>query len=259
MKYLVDIATKRNTKAFNKPNEDCAFADGDNCIFIIMDGVSRDKINGVYPNPSPAFEVSKLFIETGYNYIKYALEERCDYLQIVKEAFKVGNNAIYEFNNSYVGNFLPGTVGIIAIIGDKNLYYGYIGDCLGILVKEQMAVEFTTCQTKYIHEHIKEFTSEQIRNEICNNVNHPYSYGVLDGREGAMDFIITGELSLDKCSRILLLTDGVEEIVKQMSVEELLNTTAKELLNKKVHIKSSDDKTIIIVRMDTDENSIENN
>lgn len=258
MKYLVDIATKRNTKAFNKPNEDYAFADGDNCIFIIMDGVSRDKINGVYPNPSPAFEVSKLFIETGYNYIKDNLEEGGDYLQIIEEAFKRGNNAICEFNNSYVGNFLPGTVGIIAIIRDKNLYYGYIGDCLGILVKEQMIVEFTICQTKYIHEHIKEFTAEQIRNEICNNIDHPYSYGVLDGREGAMDFIITGEMSLDKCKGILLLTDGVEEIVKQMPVEELLNTTAKELLDKNVHIKSSDDKTIIIVRMNTDENIIEN-
>ena len=54
-----------------------------------------------------------------------------------------GNKEIEKFNHSYLGSFLPGTVGIIAIIKDNKLFYGYIGDCIGILLNKQMKKEFT--------------------------------------------------------------------------------------------------------------------
>ena len=67
MKYRVETATKKNTKEFDKPNEDYFLVDRNNGIFIILDGVTRDKIDGIYPDPSPACEVSKIFIDKAYN------------------------------------------------------------------------------------------------------------------------------------------------------------------------------------------------
>ena len=131
MKYRVETATKKNTKEFYKPNEDYFLVDRNNGIFIILDGVTRDKIDGIYPDPSPACEVSKIFIDKAYNYIMNVSSKESDYLKIIKNAFVEGNKEIEKFNHSYLGSFLPGTVGIIAIIKDNKLFYGYIGDCIG--------------------------------------------------------------------------------------------------------------------------------
>lgn len=258
MKYRVETATKKNTKEFDKPNEDYFLVDRNNGIFIILDGVTRDKIDGIYPDPSPACEVSKIFIDKAYNYIMNVSSKESNYLKIIKNAFVEGNKEIEKFNHSYLGSFLPGTVGIIAIIKDNKLFYGYIGDCIGIPLNKQMKKEFTMCQTKLIHEHIKEFTAYEIRHNICNNIRHPYSYGVLDGREGAIDFIVTGEIKLDKYKELILLTDGLEQIIKEMSIKELFFSNATELLNSKFCDTSTDDKTVITVRMNLDENNIKN-
>lgn len=255
MNYLIDFATKKNEIEFNKPNEDYVFVDKDNGIFIILDGVTRDKINGIYPDLSPAVEVSEIFINTAYNYIMDNISEEKDFLEIIKCAFAEGNIEIEHFNHAYIGDFLPGTVGIIAIIKKNTLFYGYIGDCIGVLLNEQTRKEFTTCQTKSIHEHVKEFTAFEIRNNICNNLSHPYSYGVLDGRKSAMGFVVTGSTCLDKYKAVILATDGLEDVVRNMPINELLFSNANDLLNDKSYNKSIDDKTVIIVRITSDENN----
>lgn len=256
MKYIVEIATKRNTKFFDKPNEDCVLVDVDNGIFIILDGVTRDREDGHYPDPSPSFEVSKLFLKKAHeSLISFPFNEN----ESIEKAFSEGNREIKKFNRSYSGSFLPGTVGIIAILRNNKLFYGYIGDCIGMVVNENCKKKFTTCQTKLIHQHSKEFTAYQIRHIICNNIYHPYSYGVLDGRESALDFVIIGKMNIDKYKKILLFTDGLEEIVKQMSIKELISLEAVDILNSKLGNKSTDDKTVIVVELDNNENNDANN
>lgn len=256
MGCLVQSATKRNTKAPDKPNEDCFLCDSSNGIFMILDGVTRDRVVGKYPNPSPAVEVSKIFLKRAYDYILKNCSEENDYEKVIKNAFIEGNAIIDKFNHSGLENvekFLPGTVGIIAIIKEDRLFYGYIGDCIGVLVNKQGKTEFTTCQTKLVHEHNKEFTANEIRNEICNNIKHPYSYGVLDGRKGAIDFVVTGKVNIGNYERLILLTDGLEEIIKQVPNEELIEASANELITNRVCDGSTDDKTVIVVRIKPDE------
>lgn len=258
MKYSVEVATKKNSKIFSKANEDRTFVDLERGIFIILDGVTRDQINGVYPDPSPAVDVSELFIKKSYQFIVENLTQNKEWQLIIKEAFAEGNSAIKQYNYLYEGDFLPGTVGIIVVVRDNKLFYGYIGDCIGVLLNEHEKFEFTECQTKLVHEHVKEFSADQIRNQICNNILHPYSYGVLDGRDGALDFVITGELDLGKYKEIILLTDGAEGVIRQFSSKELFMLNVTELLNNAICDKSTDDKTVIIVRRKFDENVIEN-
>lgn len=258
VKYFVETATKRNTKSFYKPNEDDTFVDSENGIFILLDGVSRDKINGIYPNPSPSYEVSEIFAKKVYSYMRKRISLEDDYLKIIKDAFKEGNSEIKKYNQLYKDEFLPGTVGIIAIIKRNQLFYGYIGDCIGILANRTIKKEFTKCQTKLVHEHKKEFTANQIRQDICNNVQHPYAYGVLDGREGALNFVVTGQINLDKYQKMILLTDGLEEVAKKIPLEELISSNAGELISSKLCETSTDDKTVIIVRILDNENDSKN-
>lgn len=254
MKLIAEFRTEKNTKFSDKPNEDRLLVDCENGIFIIVDGVSRDLENGLYPNPSPSLQVSKIFIKHAYNYLTSNLKKTNDYLQLINKAFLVGNEAIHDFNQSYAGDFLPGTVGIIVIIKDNNVYYGYIGDCFGALITGGNKKIFTRCQTKMIHAHMKEYSAFQIRNEICNHLRHPYAYGVLDGRKGALDFIVTGNFILHENDRLLLFTDGLAEIVDELDNNQLLQMSADKIFNYK-NDKNTDDKTLIIVRLFKDENN----
>ena len=54
------------------------------------------------------------------------------------------------------------------------------------------------------------------------------------------------------------MTDGLEQIIKEMSIKELFFLNATELLNSKFCDTSTDDKTVITVRMNLDENNIKN-
>lgn len=49
-KRIISYGTLKNTKQQDKPNEDLVFGDLDRNIFILLDGVSRDTINGKYPS-----------------------------------------------------------------------------------------------------------------------------------------------------------------------------------------------------------------
>lgn len=89
MNLISDWGTKKNTKKFHKSNEDYALADDNNGIYIIVDGVSRDRLKGVYPEPSPSRHVSELFVRQAYE----CLKQNCLKMNsesIVKQAFESG-------------------------------------------------------------------------------------------------------------------------------------------------------------------------
>ena len=54
MRLTMKGATAKNTRYADKPNEDLFFFDEASGFAMILDGVSRDRENGIYPNPSPA-------------------------------------------------------------------------------------------------------------------------------------------------------------------------------------------------------------
>lgn len=240
--------TKVNSKNINKPNEDSYLCDDKNGIYILVDGVSRDKINGIYPNPSPAKEVSELFVNKVYDYFINCkslslLSSPC---RLLYEMVYFGNNEIKKYNNEkiWMENFLPGTVGIIAIVRTNILYYAYIGDCYGFIINnDNHKVLFTECQTEKIHFFKGRFDRQTIRNEICNNKKSPYSYGVLNGDDRALDFLRIGIKELHDNDKIILCSDGFEDIVINNSLE-LYNMQIDDIVEKS---DCDDDKTMIIV------------
>ena len=53
MRLTMKGATAKNTRYADKPNEDLFFFDEATGFAMILDGVSRDRENGIYPNPQP--------------------------------------------------------------------------------------------------------------------------------------------------------------------------------------------------------------
>lgn len=250
IKYKSNSISIINSKNINKPNEDYYFCDDNRGIYLLADGVSRDKINGRYPNPSPAFDVSKLFVKSIYKFLLENINENVNVLELMCNAIKKGNKEIDEYNSkkNWIDNFLPGTVGIITIIQSCKLFFAYIGDCYGLVIKNKSYKNiFTQCQTEEIANHKKEYSAYEIRNEICNNKSHPYSYGVLNGDFRAINFVKYGSIEIQTNDKILLCSDGFSEIIKGISGERLYQMTIDQMAKES---KESDDKTMIIIEED---------
>lgn len=246
MYFVSSYGTLKNNKLVDKPNEDFVICDDRNGIYILLDGVSRDTIDGKYPIPSPAKEVSELFAETVYDFLKK--QKKIYSKEVVRTAFVKGNESIKQFNLDYKGDFLPGTVGIVCVICEDNMYFGYIGDCYGRLIRNDRVDIFTECQTEQIAQHKKEFTSYEIRNEICNNVAHPYAYGVLTGQEEAINFVRLGQYSLENVVALFLSSDGMEAYLSNLMLKEYSDNIAKYYLDKSIKGEEEDDKALIIIR-----------
>lgn len=244
---IIEFKTQINTQGFNKPNEDYYLCDKKNNIYIVVDGVTRDKVNGIYPIPSESAIVSRIAVETIHKFISLNKKTYSNYCMMLYDAVVKGNNEIYYYNLAYKGDFLPSTVGIVVFIDNKKLYFAYIGDCYGIMISDLKRTIFTECQTEKINKHKREFTANQIRNEICNNINHPYSYGTLNGCKGAKDFIKTGVISLDFNTKIFLFSDGLASYILGLSIEELMNYSVDEIIKNSIHSVKEDDKTIITI------------
>ena len=242
MKYISNCVTYCNNKWMDKPNEDYFICDDIGQIYILVDGVSRDRIGGVYPNPSPAREVSEIFVKVVYDYLKAHSQHF-----LIREAIEIGNNEVAKYNEkmNWENDFLPGTVGIVAMIKKEKMYYCYIGDCYGLKVsKKGKKTFFTDCQTKMIAKYGKQYTAYEIRNKICNNKAHSCAYGVLNGDMRAMDFVVAGMIEIEDGEKIFLCSDGFDDLVQNCSAADLYKMSLEEMGNKS---KNMDDKTMIVI------------
>ena len=235
-KYKSSVLSITNTKVFNKPNEDFFLCDDNKKIYLMVDGVSRDKIGGLYPNPSPSATVSKIFIDSAYEYFQDNYLAVEDEKSLLFNMVCYGNKQIELYNKQkeWINNFLPGTVGIIGIIKKQKFFYVYIGDCYGLIISHEKKM-FTKCQT------------QTIRNMICNNKNHPYSYGVLNGDLRALDFLEYGYQSLYDNEKIFLCSDGFYDALSRLSAPMLYSMTPEQIAE---YSEDTDDKTLIIIEKD---------
>ena len=237
----------RNTKFVDKPNEDFIICDSKNNIFILLDGVSRDRENGKYPNPSPAKEVSELLGTQIHLGIYSALSDSMDILKIIKDSILESNRLVANYNIKNELSFFAGAVGIIAVLKDYKFYFCYIGDCSGRLIRESKIILFTEIQTDEINKHKKEYSSYEIRHVICNNPSHPYSYGVLNGNSHAEFFLRSGVLQVYPQDHIILSSDGLEPFLSKLNSKKLQANCAEQLLQMAIieNNINQDDRSII--------------
>ena len=243
--------TKHNPRfAEYRPEEEDAFRyniKDKRIIAAVADGITRDPI-GVktlpdfdnkkrmkeaaerYPIPSPAKLAANLFCDS---FIKSALNKKVDEKLIIESSL-FANKKIWEKLNKdlkvdYLENDFAACVGSVGVIEDNNFYYGFIADC-GICVFDiNGRLKFKTKNegpSKRIGEDIikryntgfkQAYGRKIIRKEYRNNPLNPLSYGAFTGEENAACFIRTGQLQIEKGDRIVLYTDGMNNLLSQLS------------------------------------------
>lgn len=235
------VFSKKNTKGEDKPNEDLAIFDEKQNLGLILDGVSRDRENGLYPNPSPALRATEIFLET---VLSAGLSDDVTGISKIEKLILAGNSKLKSYNEKLNNRFLAGTVGIVFSIEGGYFNYGYIGDSYGGFIRENKMRIFTECQTKSVIESKSKYTTNEIRYDICNHINHPMGYGVWDGSSAAMDFVKYGTIRLCDEDVLYLFTDGLINEVRSIPVSELIRTTPFELFDG-ISCENMDDRTCI--------------
>ena len=250
MEVLKHGTRKNKISKYNKPNEDYYLFDSNQGIAIVADGVSRSLVNGTYPNPSPAAEVVKIICS---NVVKGLFRNPSLSL---KEAVLQANNAL-AILNSKIDYFKPGATLIVCRKIDVSSYeYCYIGDPLMGLLDGEDFNNLLYPQTKPLYETIKTGTrlsEREIRGGICNNIQHPLGYGVLDGSKECIDFITEGTVTLEPKDSLFLMSDGFELLTNKQHTKHLSLATFNKLANEMEKLESknkirSDDKTLIHIK-----------
>ena len=250
LEIFAEGALRPNRLPYPKPLEDYLYLDNANQIYLILDGVSRDRQAGVYPHPSPAAAVSRLFAEAAAQTLCAARQTHPPSVAL-RQAALAGNRRVKAYNDPQTWDFLPGTVGIVAFVMEDTFHYCYVGDCSGRLVASGQVRVFTRSQTQLVRAHHREFSADEIRHCICNHSAHPYGYGVFTGEDEAMDFLEFGQEPLQAGDVILLATDGLDEFLNSedlatasLSAQALVN---RAVAHERANDLKSDDKAMIVI------------
>lgn len=223
------------------PEEDYYVAEGN--LFCVADGVTRDLIGGEikpypktkeeaeyiaehYPNPSGAFEASKIIAN---QFVKYVRDENPNQ-EVIKNAIRKANEVVWTINENrkidYVGEDLYCCEAVGGVITDEYLYAFGIGDCYIKVFDENQDELFSTendhlCMEKFEEEYLKKGKYDWfdprsrllIRGALRNNYLVTYQgehvgYGALTGEQRAMDFVKIAKVPLKKAKYIVAYSDG---------------------------------------------------
>lgn len=245
-----EIISVRNNKRTDKPNEDMVYANDNTGVYIVLDGVSRDPENDLYPNPSPAVIATERFLQ----YCVKRLEKELvpndqDPAEFLKEIVKKANQDLNEYNKILGHRFPAGTVGIVSFVWGQFLYYAYIGDCTGVFIHKGIYHPFTIKQTNEVMRHKKEFTSDEIRFQICNHIEHPCGYGVWDGNDAAMNFVMSGSIPIHDGDIIIMHSDGADELIDKTPIKIMIEDSLESIIEQYCsHTSNQDDLSIVRIR-----------
>ncbi len=243
--YKYEIFTCKNSMAQDKPNEDLALYNEKESVGLVLDGVSRDRENGIYPSPSPALVASQIFAES---ILKKVPRNVGTGISKIQNMIYRANTELKRYNEQLKHRFPAGTVGIVFSFENNYFNYGYIGDCYAMIIRGRHYKVFTECQTMMVSRHRREYSSDEIRFDICNHINHPCGYGVWDGNSSSMDFVKYGTIQIIPGDVIFMFTDGIQLEVLKKSTAELVSSPLEQLFAS-THMEGKDDKTCMRISM----------
>lgn len=243
--------TRRNNLDYANPNEDYLIVDDKIKVYIICDGVTRNLIDGSYPEPSPSYLAARTFAESVYRKL---LLNSCSSnpFQILIDGVIWGNCRIAQLNSEKIKSrqkILPGTVGTVAQIIEDKIYYVYLGDCSIWRFRYNKAERITNSQTEKIKQHNLVALSN-IREDLYNNPKNPLGYGVLTGEEESLCFLQKACTQIQIGDVLMLTTDGMDlifqsdNLIKDKDPNTLIDYAEKLEMDRNI---TSDDKSIIIL------------
>jgi len=248
--------TRRNNQDYYKPNEDYLIVDNRNRIYIICDGVTRNLIDGRYPDPSPSYLAAKAFAESVHRNMLLNLYSGNPF-QNLTNAIIYGNYRIAQLNSERIRvhqKILPGTVGVVAQIIRDEMYCIYLGDCSVWRFRNNKVERITNSQTQKIKQQSNSLASFTIREDLYNNPKNPFGYGVFTGEEESLYFLEKAIIDIQKGDVLMLTTDGMDLIFQLDNLIRLRDNDLTSLIDyaEKLELDrggTSDDKSIITLRI----------
>ena len=242
---------RKNTREFEKPDEDLILCDQERGIYLLLDGITR--VHEEYrQGPSASQEVTRLVAETVYRCLCQGMPaENVD--QVLREAALEANRAVarYRMRRSLEDwVFYPGTLGILAVIQEGVLHYLCLGDCLGVLLRGNSKLLFGR-QFSLESAELSQATKAERYGRICNHPEHPLAYGIFNGDETVSQLMEQSSLELHPGDTLLLLSDGLADYVRYTRTETLRRQSPEEMLDASArydappYARYADDKSII--------------
>ena len=255
-KIVARSETRRNNQDYYKPNEDYLIVDNGNRIYMICDGVTRNLIDGRYPDPSPSYLAAKVFAESVHRNILLNLYFNNPF-QNLTDAIIYGNSRIAELNSERIKarqKILPGTVGVVAQIIRDKMHCIYLGDCSVWRFRNNKVERITNSQTQKIKQQSNPLASFITREDFYNNPKNPFGYGVFTGEEESLYFLEKTITDIQKGDVLMLTTDGMDLIFQSDNLIRLRDHDPTSLIDyaEKLELDrccTSDDKSIITLKI----------
>lgn len=262
-KGLMDL----NTATPSHPQEDAMLIDSVNNVYAVLDGITRQEgYDGDY-SIAKRFtdEFLKIFEQSMASEIK---EEEKNFSEILRKVLIKSSESAYDEllkDPIYCDNlskaqalatkkrkyFEPaGCVGAIAVVENNTLYYGHVGDCGIVLVRDGQVISLTRSQTHYAFEVDKvEGKRGLLYKKYVNKASNKHGYGVINGNSDVASFFNVAEIKLNDGDRIYLMTDGICNYFTENYDKNFDSMSLKDIFEKQR--KSSpnlDDRTMIRIK-----------
>ena len=274
-KISVDSAISTNFYANGKPyhsREDQLVFDQKNKIFVVADGITR---NGYFSDVSISKTLTDYFCNAFVNNVSKKIHISVNEMGLLLEnAFAQSITDLKTYittdeeycellkkdkqrcteNNLYFEN--PGCVFVSGVVYNQKLYYGYVGDCGVILIRNNQRYILATPQTYYAFKVDKvEKQRERLEKEYVNNPANPKGYGVVNGDARVVEFFNVTNVELQSGDTLYFVSDGVYPFIascppimfNNLSASEILKLHEQEMV--KQSFEKMDDRAIIKVKI----------
>ncbi len=267
------IYTRKDGSIARRPNEDYLICDELNKIYVVADGISRsdEEYRDFEDDKSVSGKVSEVFCNSMHKLIKEMLltEQNIeDFEGNLIRSFEIANEEVERFLSTYSDYYMtrsynqdgkyyekPGCVAIAAFIFGNKLYYGSVGDCMGILYRGGRRIIFSDKQTDYAFTQINiERDRYKLYSEYVNKPDNEYGYGVVNGDKDAVKYFAVSRLDLEAGDIIYIASDGVCDMIKYGDVEKVSSCDLDVLMEKEDNRRDelgirNDDKAIIKIKI----------
>lgn len=230
--------------ADHHPQEDYCLVDTKNNIYLVADGITRQDKSEYALMENRKTSISYRVGEAFCNAFHHSAVSEIRKLKIgedlsdgLKASFTVADQIAKRIIDEYLpmlppGAELPGCVAIAAIVHNDTLYFGSVGDCMGILIRNGKKIIFADKQTTFAFRKLGiEKDRERLQKEFINHPQNRYGYGVINGDPAAQEFFHVSHLSIQYGDSIYLMSDGVSDYIQYCNPSEYEKMSVKDILS----------------------------
>ena len=218
----------------DKPNEDAYVADQLHGIFVVADGVSAYcDDDAPYPTQHGGARAARILVAEVWRCLLANQAHDPKHSVLLGQAFQSANSSINSATRrsdppDYLCEF-PGAAATCVLMDGTTAWWAHLGDTILLLLREAGEVvplcrnqvqafrEWRKGNGRYLNDLARDERFRKVQHDIRNR-NLDYSYGVLNGEPGALNFLEVSHVDVAFGDRLALLTDGFENLWKDCDV-----------------------------------------